>query len=276
MRHLVRALGADPDDVLEVPSDADPDTARFHVYERIQTLLESAPRTLAVVIDDVQWADTTSAACLAYIAGALRDHPVALILTARDGEHSAEVARLVTTVARGARNRHVAVPALSTEDVAALANQVADDPVTDAEAALLADWTGGNPFFVSEYARLPRADRVGSEIPVAVKSVLDRRLAGLEPAALQVLRTAAIIGDTLDSDALPVLAQATGMDVDTLADHLDDAADERIVIAHTGDGYAFAHGLLRDHLIAGMPPLRRQRLHAKIAGVLDGSTAEGH
>lgn len=276
MRQLVRALGADPDQVLEVPPDADPDTARFHVYERVQTLLESAPRTLAVVIDDVQWADTTSAACLAYVAGALRDHPVAMVLTVRDGDHSTEVSRLVTTVARGDRNRHVAVPALSTEDVAALANQVADDPVTDAEAALLADRTGGNPFFVSEYARLPRAERVGSELPVAVKSVLDRRLAGLDPAAVQVLRTAAIIGDTLDSDAVPVLAQATGMDVDTLADHLDDAADERIVVAaHTGDGYAFAHGLLRDHLIAGLPPLRRQRLHAKIADVLEGSTADG-
>lgn len=275
MRQLVRAVGADPDDVLEVPPDADPDTARFHVYERIQTLLEAARRTLAVVIDDVQWADTTSAACLAYIAGALRDHPVAIILTVRDGDHSAEVSRLVATVARGDRNRHVAVPALSTEDVAALANQVADELVTDAEAAVLADRTGGNPFFVSEYARLPRTDRVGSEIPVAVKSVLDRRLAGLDPAAVQVLRTAAIIGDTLDSDAVPVLARATGMDVDTLADYLDDAADERIVVsAHTGDGYAFAHGLLRDHLVAGMPAPRRQRLHAKIAEVLDGSTAE--
>ncbi|MGE2713206.1 BTAD domain-containing putative transcriptional regulator [Mycolicibacterium litorale] len=275
MRQLVRALGADPDDVLEVPPDADPDIARFHVYERIQTLLESAPRTLSVVIDDVQWADTTSAACLAYIAGTLRDHPVLMILTVRDGDHGAEVSRLVTTVARGDRNRHVAVPALSTEDVAALANQVADDAVTDAEAAVLADRTGGNPFFVSEYARLPRADRVGSEIPVAVKSVLDRRLAGLDPAVVQVLRTAAIIGDTLDSDAVPVLAQATGMDVDTLADYLDDAADERIVVsAHTGDGYAFAHGLLREHLVAGMPAPRRQRLHAKIADVLDGSTAE--
>lgn len=116
---------------------------------------------------------------------------------------------------------------------------------------------------------------MGNEIPVAVKSVLDRRLAGLDPAAVQVLRTAAIIGDTLDSDAVPVLARATGMDVDTLADYLDDAADERIVVsAHTGDGYAFAHGLLREHLVAGMPAPRRQRLHAKIADVLDGSTAE--
>lgn len=278
MRQLVRALGADPDDVLAVPSHVDPDTARFHVYERVQGLLESAPGVLAVVIDDVQWADSTSAACLAYIAGALRDRPVAMVLTVRDGEHSAEVARLVATVARRDRNRHIAVPALSPEDVAALANQIVDDPqhtVTDAEAALLADRTGGNPFFVSEYARLPRAQRVGDEIPVAVKSVLDRRLAGLDAAAVQVLRTAAIIGDTVDSAAVPVLAGATGMDADTLADHLDDAADERILVsAHSGDGYAFAHGLLREHLIAGIPVIRRQRLHARVAEVLTSSTAE--
>ena len=42
MRQLVQALGADADDVLEVPPQADPDTARFHVYERIQRLIESA------------------------------------------------------------------------------------------------------------------------------------------------------------------------------------------------------------------------------------------
>lgn len=275
MRQLVRALGADPDDVLEAPADADPDTARFRVYERIQTMLDSVPGALAVIIDDVQWADSTSAACLAYLAGALRGRPVAVVLTLRDGDHSAEVSRLMATVARTDRNRHITVPALSAEDVAALANQVAEAQLTDGEAAALAARTGGNPFFVSEYARLPRADRLASEMPVAVKSVLDRRLAGLDPAVVQVLRTAAIIGDTLDSDAVQVLAGATGMDLDTLADHLDEAADERLLIAaHSGDGYAFAHGLLREHLIAGVPTLRRQRLHARIAEVLVASTAE--
>ncbi|MBS1694258.1 MAG: AAA family ATPase [Actinobacteria bacterium] len=275
MRQLVRALGADPDTVLEVPPHADPDTARFRVYERVQELLESLSQPVAVVIDDVQWADTASVSCLAYLAGALRERPMAVILTVRDGEWSPELARLLATVARGDRNRHIDVPALSREDVATLANQVADDAVTDAEAATLADRTGGNPFFVSEYARLPRSERVGAEIPRAVKSVLDRRLAGLDPAVLQVLRTAAIVGDAMDRGAVPVLAQATRLDIDTLADYLDEAADERIVVpARTGDGYAFAHGLLREHLIAGMPALRRQRLHAKVAEVLATAGAE--
>ncbi|WP_457920775.1 BTAD domain-containing putative transcriptional regulator, partial [Mycolicibacterium vanbaalenii] len=274
MRRLVRALGADADEVLEIPAHADPDTARFLVYERIQALLEAAPRLLAVVVDDVQWSDTASAACLAYIAGALRDHPVLVIATVRDGEHAPEVARLLSTVARGEDNRHIEVPALSSADVATLANEVAEETVTAAEAAELAARTGGNPFFVSEYARLPREERAGNEIPRAVRSVLDRRLAALDPAVVQVLRAAAVIGDVIDASAVPVLAQATRLDLDTLADYLDEAADERIVVAaHAGDGYAFAHGLLREQLLASMPALRRQRMHAKVAEVLADSTA---
>jgi len=266
MRQLVRALGADADEVLKVPPHADPDTARFQVYERIQRLLESAEGVRAIVVDDVQWADTASTSCLAYVAGALRDVRLAFVATVRDGEPSPELRRLLGTVARGGSNRHVVVPALTADHVAALAAQVADDVVTMSEAATLAERTGGNPFFVCEYARLPRDERTGNDIPVAIKSVLDRRLAGLDPAVLQMLRTAAVIGDEVD---VPVLAMATRLDLDTLADYLDEAADERIVVpSHTGDGYAFAHGLLRDQLVASMPALRRQRLHAKVAEVL--------
>lgn len=274
IRQLVRALGADADTTLQVPDDADPDAAKFLVYERVQALLQ-VDEPLAVVIDDAQWADSTSASCLAYVAGALRDHPVAVIVTVRDGERGPELGRLLGTVARGDRNRHIDVPALSPDDVAALANEVVEDPedkLSAAEAAILAHRTGGNPFFVSEYARLPRQERSAGDIPSAIRSVLDRRLAVLDPAVLQVLRTAAVIGDTLDGPAFTLLAATTGLDLDTLADRLDEAADERILIsAHDGTGYEFAHGLLREHLLAGMSALRLQRLHAAVADQLAGA-----
>lgn len=272
MRQLVRGLDGDVDQVLQVPAEVDSDTARFHVYERIQALLERVSRShpLLVVIDDAQWADPTSASCLAYLAAALRDHPILVIVTLRDVDHGPELARFLATAARGDGNRHLEVPALLREEVAALANQVADDELTATEAAVLTDRTGGNPFFVSEYARLPREERTGTELPGAIRSVLDRRLAVLEPAVLQVLRAAAVIGDVVE---FAVLAATTRLDFDTLADYLDDAADERIVVpAHDGDGYAFAHALLRTQLLADIPALRRQRLHAKVAEVLqDGS-----
>jgi predicted ATPase len=226
MRQLVRALGADADEVLRVPPDADPDTARCLVYERIHTLLR-VDEPLVAVIDDAQWADPSSASCLAYIAGSLREHPVAVVVTVRDGDHGPELRRLLATVARGDRDRHIDVPALEPADVAALANALAEDPadqVSENEAAILADRTGGTPFFVSEYARLPRQERAAGDIPSAVESVLDRRLAGLDAAVLQVLRVAAVIGDAMDGPGVALLAATTRLDLDALADYLDEAA----------------------------------------------------
>ncbi|MCB9440314.1 MAG: AAA family ATPase [Mycolicibacterium sp.] len=267
MRRLVRALGADADEILAVPPDADPDAARFLVYERLHLLLATAePRLL--VIDDAQWADAASLGALAYLAGVLRGHPVGVVLTVRDGRHGPELDRLLTTLARSDRGRHLPVPALAADDVAALANGIAEEPLSTDEAALLAERTGGNPFFVGEYARLPRRDR-GTDIPSAVRSVLDRRLAGLADPVITVLRTAAVIGDRLDAEALGLLRAVTALDLDGLADLLDEAADARILVtAHASSAYEFAHGLLREHLLAGMPPMRRQRLHARVAELL--------
>jgi len=274
MRQLVRALGADADTVLAIPPDADPETARFLVYERIQLLL-SVTDALAVVIDDAQWADSTSLSALAYIAGALRDRPVAVVVTVRDGERTPALDRLLAAVARGDGNRRITVPALSAGAVATLANDIAEDRLTDAEAALLAERTGGNPFFVSEYARLPREER-SADIPSAIRSVLDRRLGSLDAAVLQVLRAAAVIGDVLDGPGIALLAEVTRLDFDTLADYLDEAADNHILVAaHGRAGYEFTHGLLREHLLAGLAPLRRQRLHATIAVLLADRLSAG-
>ena len=65
---------------------------------------------------------------------------------------------------------------------------------------------------------------------------------------------AAVVGDAVD---VAVMARATGADIDTLADHLDEAGRRIVVPSHTDDGYAFAHGLLRKQLSATRPALRR-------------------
>ena len=72
IRQLVRSLGDDPDTLLVPPANADADEARFAAYERVAALLE-ANQPLIIVIDDIQWADATSARCLAHLVGALRE-----------------------------------------------------------------------------------------------------------------------------------------------------------------------------------------------------------
>ncbi|MCZ4551958.1 BTAD domain-containing putative transcriptional regulator [Gordonia rubripertincta] len=268
-RQLVGALGGDPDEVLSIPTDVDPDTARFTTYERVQRLVENAAASapLMVVIDDAQWADPMSLGALAFMATALRGHRVAVVVTIRDGEGNAALGRLSSAVARGEGNRQIVVPALGASDIEALATQVAGEAIGEREIEVLAARTAGNPLFISEYARLSSRERLGGEIPLAVRSVLGRRLAGLGVEVLTILRTAAVIGDDID---IALLSATTQLDIDELADHLDAAADDRIIVPAPGvDGYTFAHGLLREEILAGMPPLQRKRTHARVAAALE-------
>jgi DNA-binding SARP family transcriptional activator len=274
IRQIVRALGEDPDETLLPPAGVDVDGARFAVYERVAGLVAARATAglLVIVVDDIQWTDPTSARCLAYLAGALRGAPVALVLTLREGEDRTAVEPLLAALARTEGHRQLAVAALGAAGVGELAGRIAGEEVGEEDARRLAERTGGNPLFVSEYARLSPAERRGDAIPLAVRAVVGGRLAGLDPAVLEVLRAAAAIGEVL---ALDLLARTTRLDLDELADLLDEAADEHVIVAapDTG-GYAFAHGLVREEVLAAMPALRRQRLHKRIAEAI-GPAAEG-
>ncbi|MGZ8178615.1 BTAD domain-containing putative transcriptional regulator [Williamsia sp. SKLECPSW1] len=265
LRQLVRGLGADVDRIAETPVGVDADTARFAIYERVQALLEEASGAgaVTVVVDDLQWADPASMGCLTFLAGALVDAPVLVVLTVREGEHTTAVARLLAAIARDTGNRHLAVPPLSPAEVAALADQVAEESLSDRERSDLVERTGGNPLFVSEYARLSHHERAQGEIPVAVRSVLDRRLASLPDPVLEVLRVAAVVGDEID---LRMLAPVCGLPAADIADLLDQAADHRIITAAgDADGYVFAHGLLRQEVLSTMRSSARRRVHARVA-----------
>ncbi|WP_018178982.1 BTAD domain-containing putative transcriptional regulator [Jongsikchunia kroppenstedtii] len=265
LRQLCRDLAADPADVLSVPADADADGARFAVYERVQSLIESAARQqpLTVIIDDVQWADPMSLGLLVYLTGTTRDCPLRMIVTVREEEIEPAVERLRAALVRV--GRVITVPALRRDEVRLLVEQVAGADVAVDEVDMLFDRTGGNPLYVSEYARLPSSER-REVIPAAVRSVLDRRLASLDPAVLEVVGYASVIGDEIDPR---LVAEVMGRDLESIADCLDEAADERIVVAEPGRRRTvFGHALLREEAMASIRPLRRCRINLRVAEIL--------
>lgn len=274
LREVARSLGADPDAVLQPPGDVGADGARFVVYERFLGLMKDALRDgpLMVVVDDAQWSDATSLRCLAYLVGALSGDRFGLVLTVRTGEAEPETQQLLAAVGRGPGARHLAVTPLAAEQVAELVGSVCGERPGHSEAIVLTHRTAGNPLYVSEYARLPADERQRGTIPVAVRSVLGRRISRLDESVLEVLRVAAVVGEMIDPH---LLAAVTGLDVDAVMDALDLAADEHIIgMAPGAVGYAFAHGMLRDEILDGISGLRRQRLHARIAAAI-GPEATG-
>ncbi|MCF7549810.1 BTAD domain-containing putative transcriptional regulator [Pseudonocardia sp. WMMC193] len=270
IRTLVKALGGDPARVLTPPAGAEADDARYAVYEQVDALVGDA----TVVVDDVQWADPASLGLLTHLAAG----PARLVLTVRDGpggrdgRGGGDLDRLLAAAARRPGTRTLALGPLAETEVAELAERIGGEPLAADEVRALADHTGGNPFFVGEYARLPRADRLAGEVPGAVRTVLGRRLGALDDDVLRVLRAAAVTGDPLD---LEVIGAITRLDLDEVVDLLDEAADAQIIVAAEGR-YGFAHGLLRDEVLAGLSDVRRRRAHACAAGFTTGSRRAAH
>ena len=204
IRQLVRALGDDPDTLLVPPAGVDADAARFAVYERVAALRAGRRRSAQAVVSSTTRSGPipTSARCLAHLAGALRGTPVVFALTLRDGEAADAIAPLLAALARSEGIGSSRSGRSRDAEVGVLAGAIAGEELSEREAGELARRTGGNPLFVCEYARLPSEAREQGDTPLAVRSVLGRRLAGLEPEILQVLRAAAIIGDVVDLPAL--------------------------------------------------------------------------
>ena len=148
--------------------------------------------------------------------------------------------------------------------------------------AVLAE-TAGNPFFVGEILRhlaetgaiyqqddgrwIAGADLRAAGLPVSVKEVVGRRLAGLGPDTERVLALAAVIGRDFD---VPSLAAVAHLDEDAVVD-LCDAAVLAAVLQTTDDPdrYTFAHALIEHTLYDGLSPARRSRAHRAVAEHLE-------
>src|ERR1700754_4258206 len=67
---------------------------------------------------------------------------------------------------------------------------------------------------------------------------------------------------------------ASERDADGCLDALDAAIVTRILVPD-GDGYRFAHALVRDAVLAQLTPLRRARLHHRAAEALLATRGDG-
>src|SRR5262245_12749928 len=143
---------------------------------------------MALVIDDVQWADRRSVDALSFAFRRLSVDAVAVILIVRGdrGQLEAPARRMLLSVAQQHR---VVLPGLSVQDVAPLAAALGAGSLGADAARRLHDRTGGHTL----YLRTMLSDREGPER-------LGREAAGL-PAPL-----AAAIGDQLA--ALPAPARS--------------------------------------------------------------------
>lgn len=259
-----------------------PSTQEQHrLWEAVHRLLTvlSAHTPLLVVLDDLQWADESSCALLAYLARRLLGNAIMILGTCREQELGVNhpLRSLLADLQQERMVLASPIHPLSEEQIGILISSISNLPESVVQRIQLN--AAGNPFFAEELARISHLtlldaaashpeESAFSPLPATITAAFDVRLSRLSRACQQLLSRAAILGDSFAYPILHAMEASGSTDDGTVLDLLEEALQARILIEE-GTGarvtYRFWHPLLVSHLSEGISAVRRMHLHRQAA-----------
>ena len=258
--------------------------AQFRLFDRVLALVRqvSASQPVALVFDDLQWADVTSLELLGYVAARLPSGAAVVgALRTRAPEPGPELARLLATVSRVPAHRRISLGPLAVPEVAELVRRETGHRPGPGAADTIAVRTAGNPFFVRELSRLLAEGGslaggltteavAGAGVPATVRDVVRDRICGVDSRAAGLLETAALIGRSVD---LRLLARTAAIEVEACLDLLGPVTTLGLLEPAPGDPFSlrFEHDLVREAIAEATPAPRAARIHLRVADALEGS-----
>jgi predicted Ser/Thr protein kinase len=207
---------------------------------------EAAAQPLALVVEDLQWADPSSLALLVSALG-IDDAPIGIFLFGRP-EASASFPRLVRAV------HEVRLLGLARRPAAQIVRSALGEHVEESLVARLVDLAAGNAFYLEELVRRVH-DRGGEGLPETVIAMAEARVLALDSDARRVLRAASLFGDRIVSEGAAAIA---GTDVSA---QLEALVESEVLERRREGGYSFRHGLLREAAYATIPEADRIEGH---------------
>jgi transcriptional regulator with XRE-family HTH domain/tetratricopeptide (TPR) repeat protein len=257
----------------------------------LQALAERAP--LALLLDDLHWADTASLDLLAHLARQARERRLLLVGTYREAEVGRQhpLEGMLRDLTRDELVERLVVHPLAADETTALIGatlgadggvEVSAITVPEEVAQRIYARSEGNAFFTRQLVRALQEQgdlefaegqwRLSAnltpalEAPESIRSVIIQRLGRLTPLTQEVLREASVLGQVFHFEDLRGLAGRGEQEVE---EALEEAVVARIVREGQQESYHFNHALTRDTLSADLAARRRRRLHRAAADALE-------
>jgi DNA-binding CsgD family transcriptional regulator len=218
-----------------------------HPYEIFGAVFEELTKQPSVLfIDDLHWADQSTVDMLRFVLRRIRRTHSLAVVTVRDDEIATThpMRSLLGDVARSSCATSLALPPLSLDAIAELANDRPVDPVW------LHRITGGNAFFVVEML-----DHGGEDLPTTVRDAILARTVGLDVAAWDLLHLMVCAPESIPDYLLADL----GVSVPALR-----SLDQAKLIRRNDRGVAFRHDLCRLAIASVIPPGAEADLHRRM------------
>jgi DNA-binding CsgD family transcriptional regulator/tetratricopeptide (TPR) repeat protein len=248
------------------------DAERYRTHRAVRTLvLRLAERKpLAILIDDLHWADGETAELVAHL---IRHPPPRTLLAVafRPGQ-LVEVAG--SAVERGRRDGRMEMFDLAPLTEAESAELVGSGMPIEERASLVRD-AAGNPFFLEQLTRRAEETPAGpgapgsqqtADVPPAVLAAIESELAGLGEDERRLLDGAAVAGEPFE---VAVAAVAAQLDQDRALRALDGLlAAELLRPAEPPRRFTFRHPVVRHAVYAASGAGWRIAAHARVAAEL--------
>ena len=258
----------------ETTAGADP-AGRTRLIEALAdgvSALAAGPHPGLVVVEDVQWADDSTRAMLAWLARRLAGRPMLLLLTWRPEDLDDLGAAFVESLGVMPYARHLALERLDREAVAGLVDAAVAGGLPAIDVDRLLSESEGLPLFVVEALLGGNDGRDSPDGPGdatrTVRALLRARLASVSETGMQVLAAGAVIGRSFDAG---LVRRASGRSEDETVVALEELVRRglvREVDGGTGATFDFAHARFRDAVYEATSLARRRLLHGRTADLL--------
>ncbi len=265
-----------------------PDLERDRLFEAVSQFVTNISKMapLLVVLDDLQWADSSSLLLLHYLARGVYRENLLLLGAYRDTdvEEKHPLSPVLSELNRARLLQSVQLKRMSHADVTEMIRQVlGQSDVPEEFCKIVYDKTDGNPFFVEEViASLEEEGVIVSEdnefkisevsaieFPKTVKDVLTARLGRLDEECQRVLTMASFVGNDFTFE---ILREVTGIEENKLLQLMEKILKTGLLrcrVALGEDACSFADVLIRDVLYEEVNPLRRKKLHNVVGCALE-------
>ena len=238
---------------------------------------QQADGPVALIIDDVQWADRRSVEALSFTFRRLSVDAVVVILVIRGDRDQLDEPTRRMLLSMEQRQR-ISLSGLSVDDVARLAAALGAGPLGSDAIGRLLDRTGGHTLYLQTLlSDTEGSERLGREaiaVPPSLAAAIGDQLAVLPAPTRSLLEMLAVVNGRMP---LALLGGAAGVEQPStaiepavrsgLTDLSSDEPSRRVAIRH---------GLQRDAIYAGMTAERRRELHARAVAFVDEASAWAH
>ena len=262
LREIFAAAGAEEELSAAIAADA-PDDVFWAVRKALESRARDRP--LALVVEDIHWAEPTLLELLEHLHDWTRDAPVLLLCLSRPeliGERPAWPGEMLT------------LEPLSESESEQLIEALLGKTDLDANArAHICNVAGGNPLFVEQLLANLAEGADAARVPATIHALLAARLDALPDEEHAVLERGAVIGLEFEWDALAHLAADGRRPSGSV---LSSLVRKDLIRPHEAipDTFTFRHMLIRDAAYDRLAKTARADLHERAANWMDGRGEE--